>query len=593
MPPERFNSRAQRFFVAPYHRLQKRFQKVKTWLVHSSPRTAQPAPILQDPRGSNDASRPSSKEKAESSSDSCRRLSISAPSVSEERKDSTPLSTPDEPSQGANIESDISSELTTSTPVTVLQSQEDFSTYQYKIRQLAADIGLMDIENVWRIKGGSFNRIVAVQARISDAASGPTKCIFRIPRDLTMGVSEAWTPRDPKYGLKRVEGEILDYASNLAMLEQYDIPIPRVLAYDTTPANAIQSPYTLEEFIEGTRLDAVFKYMSETEKLAIAEQVANLLCKIERIRFRGAGMMHQGIWPTPLQDAENAPFLKRSIVDQTPVVTSRDCFFTSGDKAYNIERMTNCVDGVEEYLRKCIEQLIFYVSRTPHSSWETSTLQRAEESISEMRELGFFSAYTNSSLSSRIENPPNVLYHWDLEPRNILVTPLDSPDYGQQATTWKVTAILDWDGLCAYPPVLTRRPPMWLWHYDHFNGKDASVPFNFEMNYDFLPKDWFANPRNQLSATDERIKTHFEQTFVEQLELQYPGYTMSDYQEDAYGKGRWIRRLARFAQEQTHNSQTTQQLQEYVDHWDRYYARVTGKERKDRIIDSSESESLF
>jgi hypothetical protein len=46
-----------------------------------------------------------------------------------------------------------------------------------------------------------------------------------------------------------------------------EVPSPAILAFDATTANAIHSPYTFQEFAEGTRLDELYDKMSLDEKL--------------------------------------------------------------------------------------------------------------------------------------------------------------------------------------------------------------------------------------------------------------------------------------------------------------------------------------
>ena len=44
------------------------------------------------------------------------------------------------------------------------------------------------------------------------------------------------------------------------------------------------------------------------------------------------------------------------------------------------------------------------------------------------------------------------------------------------------------------------------------------------------------------------MKTYFENRFVREKQLYDPSYSMDTYMQEAYGKGRWIRRLWEAAQ---------------------------------------------
>ena len=62
-----------------------------------------------------------------------------------------------------------------------------------------------------------------------------------------------------------------------------------------------------------------------------------------------------------------------------------------------------------------------------------------------MRGLGFF---------EECGVAPSVLYHWDFQPRNIIV------EGGNDQS--KVTGLLDWDEVLSVPLVLARKPSAWL-----------------------------------------------------------------------------------------------------------------------------------
>ncbi|KAL8799662.1 MAG: hypothetical protein Q9182_005732 [Xanthomendoza sp. 2 TL-2023] len=66
-----------------------------------------------------------------------------------------------------------------------------------------------------------------------------------------------------------------------------------------------------------------------------------------------------------------------------------------------------------------------------------------------------------------------VLHHWDLEPRNIKVSPT--------STGYKITGIIDWDDALALPRTLARRAPDWIWDFE----KEG---FTGYLDTDFHPK---------------------------------------------------------------------------------------------------------
>ena len=53
---------------------------------------------------------------------------------------------------------------------------------------------------------------------------------------------------------------------------------------------------------------------------------------------------------------------------------------------------------------------------------------------------------------------PIILYHWDLEPCNVMVSNTNTN------TTYAITGIIDWDKALALPLPLSWIPPRWIWH---------------------------------------------------------------------------------------------------------------------------------
>ncbi|KAL8820940.1 MAG: hypothetical protein Q9223_000928, partial [Gallowayella weberi] len=114
---------------------------------------------------------------------------------------------------------------------------------------------------------------------------------------------------------------------------------------------------------------------------------------------------------------------------------------------------------------------------------------------------------------------PIVLHHWDLVPRNIMVAPSPS----ESGLT--ITGIIDWDDALALPRALARRPADWIWDY------------NSERSTGYLDTDH--HPKTNLDADSLALKAHFDAKAASTLG--------GGYLEDAYGSGRWLRRIWTFA----------------------------------------------
>ncbi|KAL8863137.1 MAG: hypothetical protein Q9178_000511 [Gyalolechia marmorata] len=114
---------------------------------------------------------------------------------------------------------------------------------------------------------------------------------------------------------------------------------------------------------------------------------------------------------------------------------------------------------------------------------------------------------------------PIILHHWDLEPRNIMVSKTADRN-------WKITGIIDWDSALALPRPLARRAPDWIWD------------FNSEGFTGYLDNDHHPKPDNELSAENAALKEYFDLKASALLD---------GYADDTYGNGRWLRRIWTFA----------------------------------------------
>ncbi|KAI4715377.1 hypothetical protein E4T48_08455 [Aureobasidium sp. EXF-10727] len=178
-----------------------------------------------------------------------------------------------------------------------------------------------------------------------------------------------------------------------------------------------------------------------------------------------------------------------------------------------------------------------------------------------MAELGFFQerASTNS----------NVLYHWDLKPRNILVgTEATDPSTGVPGTHhWQITGVLDWDDALSVPTVLARKPPVWLWDFSDDETLPSSVLAHYDGDVDLLPNELYNETSTRISKEDLQVKQFFETSIVEQLYGDSSLESREAYLDDAYGRGRWLRRLWRFARDGFSDSQHINRFREFDKAW--------------------------
>ncbi|KAI9665049.1 MAG: hypothetical protein M1821_006497 [Bathelium mastoideum] len=435
---------------------------------------------------------------------------------------------------------------------TLEHEHESFATYKDKVRQLAEELGATEIEAVERLTGGSYNRIVVVTARFGEQKL-LMKVVFRIVR-----MAYESEERNPFYfgddvaRERDLEQGVLDSVTVLAKLHGQMVPTPRLLAFDATRSNAINAPYIVQEFAAGERLDYLYKDMPLEEKLMVAGEVANLLGSMESIRFQGAGHIRQAI---PLDKIHEDYPLKMGVFDRVPKQLVEQVAFTpdSGHDFRNARRY----DTAYDYIRDLIDHQIWLNSHRPSLKHKVDAMQVLKKMLGQMRESGLFdsqpSLYPNA----------NVLYHADLEGRNILVR-----NSGSKIKLWNIVAVLDWDGAHALPPIITRKPPHWLWDNRWLDWKkDKSLPKHYYGDPDMLPPKWYAPGSTKITEDEHRIKDHFETCFARRMALLYPGYTKLRYLDEAYGRGRMVRRVEQCVSDGLWSTWAGAQLEQLCKEW--------------------------
>lgn len=337
-------------------------------------------------------------------------------------------------------------------------------------------LGLGRPSSLEEIKGGGYNRIIGVNF---DIESNVPPRILRIPFDETE-FSES--------------NEIAGQVAVLRFLHQHSLPVPQVCTYDVTADNAIGSRYILQTRMPGAPLSDIYDDLSTEEKRQIIDQWVDLLVKIESIKFPLAGRLVAAV---PSKPCPNSGLQGIEIVG----------FGTSqfeGDR-----------NAVETKPATSLVELLF----SQFEAWKQHDLNPSIDRGTSMlwaQIIEIAKEMDSLQLLGSVNDNENVLYHWDLASRNILVE--------QRLGNWEITAVLDWDGALSVPPVLGRKPPIWLWDF-------SDDPSDWDGDVDiYIPEG--------QPCIDHTLKEYFHEKI---------GKHLSTYIQDAYENGRWIRRLARFA----------------------------------------------
>ncbi|KAK4615564.1 hypothetical protein CLAFUW4_09973 [Fulvia fulva] len=441
-----------------------------------------------------------------------------------------------------------SSSSTPNSTSTYEYSHEPYDTFKAKVLSLTQSLSSTQEIDLQRARGGSYNRVVIARLTL---ASSCLAGIFRIPRfpDIPDAGEEGRTGA--------IDVNILDQAAILQFLAKKLIPAPRLIAFDASPNSAIESPYIFQEFSGGSALDLVYGSMSHGEKIEIVDALTDFLVRMEHVQFPACGLL-------VAESRSSSTMTKASRLDDTlQDLTSAVKGFTistEDDSTYS-SCSTKALIGQLLAARKEEDET---ESRKPNKV--SSMWSGLCDMFDHMCSLGFFSSLNQFSVDG------SILYHWDLEPRNILVKQASTKDHNasiqhaeerheELATmSWTIDRVIDWDRVQAVPPLLARKPPVWLWDFSE-DDEHSSLPSIYDGDVDLLSASRYDRDEGRLDTQSQLLRTHFEEGFIRQMQKLYPEYNAEIYREETYGRGRWLRRLARFA---IHGASDNQDVKRYT-----------------------------
>lgn len=289
------------------------------------------------------------------------------------------------------------------------EEHEPFATIQSKMAPLCQSIGLGVPDEVQRMRGGSFNRVIGIF--FSSSKRHPGSYVLRIPRD-PLGV----------------EADEFENQVAIAHFLEIKLPVPTIHAYDTTTSNAISRQYVLQNRVSGSCLENVYESLSAEERLHIASRVAAMIIRMEHISFPTAGR---------LMSTSKLPDRCRNLKDLS-ISLGIGPFQIDGKPGPGFTHG----QSVKDILCGLINSQIAYCDRHDKrlEKWET-----LHEVILEMDRVGY------------LKGSDAVLWHWDFAARNILV------DHAKDGP-WEISGILDWNDVLSVPRVMSRKLPAWLWH---------------------------------------------------------------------------------------------------------------------------------
>lgn len=322
---------------------------------------------------------------------------------------------------------------------------------------------------------------------------------------------------------------MIDSAAILSSLSTRIKTATNVLYMDTTGANPLLRPYMIQPRLLGVTWADAWDDMTLDEHTRVGKTVVDELIELGKITFPHPGRLAA----SPDSDTISLQELR-----------------TCGQKLPLPENPSLCT--VEEWLSFLLD---WQIQSSPLGDLDRDSYHILKKILQSMVSRGYF---------ANLETIRDcVLSHGDLHTHNIVVLQddhkTDNNDNGDKnSKEWKLAGLIDWDTACSIPRILSHQPLEWLWA-DHLY-EDQELLMRWTGHLDFVPEDkWDSMPKH-MSELKQRID-HYASSII-------PGYA-----ENAYGRGRWIRRMAKFAMVRISDNRESTMLEWMIAEWAKVEAR--------------------
>ncbi|RGP67329.1 phosphotransferase enzyme family [Fusarium sporotrichioides] len=312
----------------------------------------------------------------------------------------------------------------------VVYDHEPFETFRSRVLTFALstiwpDAVAQEI-TVERLKGGGFNRIIALTRQSVDAQPDKkTDYILRIPR----------------FDAAQVENEV---AALQFVHQNTKIPAPTVVTMDGTEGNALSSPYTVQNRIAGVDLYSSFPNLSHNERCRVARELGDIFRQMLDVRSHRAGKL---VMPT--NDKSLTAHIHVAPWNSTdPKLIAPYSNSLSPEPVHKL--LTDIFNA-----RKAED-----LERCPTDTVGPNLMDQFTQMAMELDASGYFADQHYS------------IAHLDLAPRNILV------DSTADTNLPIISAVLDWDSAVLAPIFMSCTPPMWIWDWQDDEDEDERAANN-------------------------------------------------------------------------------------------------------------------
>ena len=297
------------------------------------------------------------------------------------------------------------------------------------------------IEN---LRGGSYNRVAGITMTDENDVV-KSRMVIRVPH---MGVS--WTPQS---------------SIVLSLLKFHaELPVPTVLALDSTDNNPMESPYEIQTMVPGHDLESKaqsYPNLSHSQKLLFIEEYCRVVSEMQRVQHPWAGEIRKDSHDTgdqftigPLEVFGEKESLVTMRTERLPFFKIRPFGDADGCSAGDLVDGSHPRSPVHFFDVQFARWKNFEYSIDPSDIWLPCIWQELYTMVHQMDEFGC------------LDCEYYCLSHCDLDPRNIMVE--------IQSGKPTITGIIDWDLAIFAPDWMSCKPPMWIWNWLDGGSEDES-----------------------------------------------------------------------------------------------------------------------
>ena len=358
---------------------------------------------------------------------------------------------------GSSVDTENRLEKTTSSPTSTLKSldlrSDEFCHFAQRVQELChvlwpakqLEAQCADRFMIEDMRGGGYNRVVGID-RIGEDGDGGARMILRVPR---MGVPQS-------------DQDVL----NTQFARKHTrLPVPEILAVDTTSNNPLDQPYIIQSRIPGHDLDSEsqsYPGLSHSQKLMFVYDFCQILLSMQKVQHRCAGQIvkisDQGkleFGIGPFEVFPESTGLETSRSERLPFFKVHPFQFEDQDSTYDNSLDAAAPSPLYFFEVQFARWRNLELGLDPSELWHTSIWHRLLTAAQQMDEFGC------------LDCEYYCLAHYDLEPRNIMVQ--------IQSGVPKITGIIDWDMAIFAPDWVSCKPPTWVWNWKNGGNEDEEV----------------------------------------------------------------------------------------------------------------------